>query len=96
MGDVKKKGLTQKSSYGDTMCNVLSGIINALNHIISIFGKISTKDSSYTFFERKNYISPKLREALEAVSKIAYLTSEHLKQDIPDEEVQADPNTPAM
>jgi ribosomal protein S18 acetylase RimI-like enzyme len=89
---IKKEGLTQKSVCGDIINNVLTGIINALNHVISSFGKLWKGDSSYTFFECKNYTSPKLREALKVVSTITELIPEKSKLDMLNEETQTESN----
>ena len=54
----------------DAVNNVFTGIINALNHLISCLNKLGHWDSSYTLFERRDYTSPELRTALTHASSI--------------------------
>ena len=89
------KGLDQVPLLGDAVNNVLNAIINALNHLISSLGKLWNRDSSYTFFQRKDYTSPELRDAFKKVSSIGEATlPEHTEQDILSEEPKDGPITP--
>ena len=43
-------------------------------------GKIATKDIGYTFFDRRDYISPELKKALEAVSTVGNTVDDLTKE----------------
>jgi hypothetical protein len=67
---INKEGLTQESRFGDRVNNVLTGIINALNHVLSTLGKLWNWDKSYTFFSLKDYTSPEMRAAFKNINLV--------------------------
>lgn len=77
--EIKENGLDKEPWVGDWLNNVLSEILNALNHIISIPKKIWDRDISSTFFARRDYTSTEIREAFLGVSTIPELIEGSIK-----------------
>ena len=75
---IERSGLNDAPRFGDAVHNVLTAIINALNHVLSLSGKLFTWDKGYTYFNRQDYVSPESRKVYQVLGTIAESLERHV------------------